>query len=357
MKQRVVELKAWLKSHPKQALNIAGAVLVILGLIWIAIPRKAPVKRLANEVVKKVRATTQGTKASPLTGVVVARDLAERPITGVVIENHPDSRPQSGLSQAGVVYEALAEGGITRFLAFFLENRPDPIGPVRSLRTYFVDWALEFNAPVAHVGGNADALDIVEPLGMKDMNQFAHWSYFYRTNDRYAPHNMYTSSDRLDQLQKEKGYFQPAKFTPSPRKQDQPAKQVSAPAMSINYSYPGFEVAYRYQADRNDYLRFMAGGPHVDRNTNEQIRVKNVVVQYMPTSYGFTRIGEATVMMGTPGSGKALVFRDGTVVEGTWSKANHTQRTKLTDSGGKEIKLNRGNTWYSIVPNDRTISY
>ena len=353
MKQRVVELKAWLKSHPKQVAIIVGGGLILGTAIFMALPKQTPIKRTVAKVIKQVK----GTKPSPLTGVEVEKAVAERPITGVVVENHQNARPQSGLSQAGVVYEALAEGGITRFLAFFLEQRPDPIGPVRSLRTYFVDWALEFDAPVAHVGGNADALDIVQPLGMKDMNEFSHAGAFWRSSDRFAPHNMYTNSDRLDQLQQALGFFKPAGFKPSPRKKDTPAKQVSAPVVGLNYSYGGFEVEYRYDAGGNDYLRFMAGGPHIDRNSNQQIRVKNVVVQYMPTSYGFTRIGEATVMMGTPGSGKAVVFRDGLAIEGTWSKSNHRERTKLTDAGGKPIKLNRGSTWYSIMPNDRVASY
>ena len=357
MKQRVVELKAWLSSHPKQAIA-AGSVLLIL-IVGVAVMFGRGSRQPISRLVPKLSKTKAKEPArSLLTGLEVTAEQAGRPITAVVIENHPDARPQSGLGQAGVVYEALAEGGITRFLAFYLENRPDPIGPIRSLRTYFVDWALEFNAPVAHVGGNADALDLVGPLNMKDMNQFSHGGSFYRSNDRYAPHNMYSSSDRLDQLQQALGYFKPADFKPSPRKKDQPAKPASNPIISINYSYQGYEVEYRYDAEHNDYLRFMAGAPHIDRNSGEQIRVKNVVVEYLPTSYGFTRIpGEATVMMGTPGSGKAVVFRDGTAIEGSWSKAQHTDRTQLLDAAGKIIKLNRGTTWYSIMPNDRSASY
>ncbi|HVE80739.1 MAG TPA: DUF3048 domain-containing protein [Candidatus Dormibacteraeota bacterium] len=297
------------------------------------------------------------TKPSPLTGVEILPELADRPIYSVVIENHQNARPQSGLADAGVVYEALAEGGITRFQAFYLENRSKEMGPIRSLRTYFVDWALEFNAPVAHVGGNADALDIVAPLGMKDMNQFAHGGSFYRTRDRLAPHNVYTTADLMDGLMKKLNYYEPSKFTPSPRKKDEPAATADHPAISINYSYSGFQVQYQYEKESNSYLRSLAGAPHNDRNSGAQIKVKNVVVQYMPTSYGFTRIGESTVTMGTPGSGRALVFRDGTVVEGTWSKKTHKERTKLMDASGKEIKLNPGNTWYSIVPTDKTVSY
>jgi hypothetical protein len=85
--------------------------------------------------------------------------------------------------------------------------------------------------------------------------------------------------------------------------------------------------------------------------------VKNVVVQFVPTSYGYTRIGEATVIMQTVGSGRAVVFRDGGAVEGTWKKDLHNSRTRLLDANGKEIELNAGNTWYSIVPLGRTVTY
>ncbi len=354
-----------IKAHPKKAASIGLAALFVLGvggygLVRALANRRNVARTSIATTAKPTPSPTPLTKPSPLTGVEVAPDLADRPITAVVIENHPDARPQSGLSEAGVVYEALAEGGITRFLAFFLENRPTQIGPVRSLRTYFVDWGLEFNAPVAHVGGNYDALTLVGPLDAKTLNEFTYGSSFYRASDRFAPHNAYTSSDLLDQLQRRIGYYRPSDFTPSPRKPDAPPAAGAAPShptIDIDYSYNGYQVEYRYDPAANDYARFLAGAPHIDRNTNQQIHVKNVVVEYMPTSYGLTAIGEQTVIMGTPGSGKAIVFRDGGAVEGTWSKADHRTRTKLLDAAGNDIPLDAGNTWYSIVPNDRAITY
>lgn len=349
--------KGFIASHRTRSLIVIGILLIAPAAVWAYYEsiKPAPVSSQSFEVPK--RPPKPVTKASPLTGVEIAPEQANRPILAVVIENHPDARPQSGLGQAGVVYEALAEGGITRFLAFFLENRPSAIGPVRSLRTYFVDWGLEFNAPVAHVGGNADALDMVGPTGMKDINQFAHGASFYRTRDRVAPHNAYTSADLMDALLKKLGYDKPADFKPSPRKADTPSSNVLHPVIGINYSYTGYQVEYRYDATCNCYARFLAGQPHIDRNDNQQIKVKNVVVEFMPTSYGKSRLGEQTTKMGTPGSGRAIVFRDGEAIEGTWSKTAHKDRTKLVDASGKEIPLNKGNTWYSIVPTDKTVSF
>jgi len=311
-----------------------------------------------NKTTPKPTPTPITKKASPLSGVMVEPVAADKPVVGVIIENHPDARPQSGLADAGVVYEANAEGGITRFEAFYLENLPATIGPVRSLRTYFLDWGIEFNAPVAHAGGNADALDEVGPTGMKDLNALVIGApSFYRTNDRVAPHNLYTSATLLSQLVASKGFNQPASFAPSPRKADTPNPASAHPNIHIDYPYNGYQVDYAYSAATNDYARSLAGKPHVDRNTGAQIHVKNIVVEYTPTSYGTTRIGEQTVIMGTVGRGQGVVFHDGEAIPCTWVKDSRNARTKLLDANGADIPLDAGNTWYSIVPQGKTVGY
>jgi hypothetical protein len=351
----------WFKRRRNLILIAVGTVVVISGgaLAWtFTRPGPATVAVKTAPSPSPTPVPTPATKLSPLTGLPVAPALADRPIRAVVIENHPDARPQSGLSQAGVVYEANAEGGITRFIAFFLDQQPPSLGPVRSLRTYFVDWALEFGAPVAHAGGNADALDLVGPLGMKDMNALSFAAdAFFRTNDRAAPHNLYTDSGKLDALVSRLGFGQPANFTVSPRKPDAPNPTPPHPNIHIDYSYAGYQVDYKYDSTTNDYARNLSGAPHIDRNTGKQIHVKNVVVEMMPTSYGTTRIGESTVIMQTVGTGQGWVMRDGDVIPCTWSKDSHSARTKLLDASGKDIPLDAGNTWYSIVPVGKNVSF
>ncbi len=354
----------WFKRHRKLLFIVCGAIVLLAAggaLAW-KLTRPAPVAVVEPTPSPKPTPTPTPTppptKLSPLTGLPVAPALADRPITGVVIENHPDARPQSGLSQAGVVYEANAEGGITRFEAFFLDQRPPVLGPVRSVRTYFVDWALEFNAPLAHAGGNADALDLITPLGTKDMNALSFASDgFYRTTDRYAPHNLYTTSDKLDALETRLGYNTPANFTLTPRKPDTPNPTPPHPNIHIDFSYNGYQVDYKYNSATNDYARSLAGTPHIDRNTGQQIHVKNIVVEMMPTSYGTTRIGESTVIMQTVGSGAGWVIRDGDVIPVTWKKASHAARAQLLDASGKDVPLDAGNTWYEIVPVGKTVSF
>lgn len=340
-------------------IGLSTLILLGGGGSWYLASHQATPEPIAVQATPNATPTpipTPVTKVSPLTGLAVAPELADRPITGVVIENHPDARPQSGLSQAGVVYEALAEGGITRFLAFYGEQQAGTLGPVRSVRTYFVDWALEFDAPLAHAGGNADALDLISPLRLKNIDGLSIGApTFYRITDRYAPHNLYTSGALLDAIEAKYG-FKASTFVASPRKKDEPGT-ATHPTIHINYSYSGYQVDYKYDPTANDYARSLAGAPHIDRENGKQIHVKNIVVEYMPTSYGYTRINEQTVIMKTVGTGKAIVFRDGNAIEGTWSKSSHTARTELLDASGQAIPLNAGNTWYSIVPTDKIVGY
>ncbi len=157
---------------------------------------KAPpsVKTIAKKQEAPPKPTTE---PSRLTGVEVAIELNNRPVSGIMIENSPDARPQSGLKDAGIVFEAIAEGGITRFLALYQESQPDYIGPVRSVRPYYLDFLMPFDAPIAHVGGAPQALSDIRSLGVKDLDQFANSGAYQRITTRYAPHNVYTSIAQL----------------------------------------------------------------------------------------------------------------------------------------------------------------
>jgi len=119
---------------------------------------------------------------SPLTGEQVADEAATKQVvTAIMIENSPDARPQSGIKDAGVVYEAIAEGGITRFLTLHQQDKPQLVGPVRSLRIYFLDWLAPYNASVAHVGGSADALAEVRNGSYRDIDQFFNADSYWRS--------------------------------------------------------------------------------------------------------------------------------------------------------------------------------
>jgi hypothetical protein len=195
------------------------AVIVLLGGSGLIYTMAHFVKKPAGHVVlkqtpvKAVPPTPATTVASPLSGIQVQPQSAQRPVTGIMIENSPDARPQSGLQDAGVVYEAIAEAGITRFLAVFQDSRPGYIGPVRSLRPYYLDFATPYQASIAHVGGSPEALATVRNGHYRDIDQFFNSKYYTRIKSRTAPHNVYTNFDWLDQLNQSKGYNK-SEYTP-----------------------------------------------------------------------------------------------------------------------------------------------
>ena len=187
-------------NHGVRYFVMAVAIIVAVGLILLALIRSTAEPSIATVTLPKT--TPEAPKFySPLTGAETTEDATKRPVTAVMIENSTDARPQSGIKDAGIVYEAVAEGGITRFLALYQESRPGLIGPVRSIRPYYVEWASAYDPAIAHVGGSYRARQMIGSgsYGL-DMDQFSYGSYYWRTADREAPHNVYTSFDKLDAL-------------------------------------------------------------------------------------------------------------------------------------------------------------
>lgn len=292
---------------------------------------------------------------SPLTGVDVGDEaITKRPVTGIMIENSPDARPQSGLKDAGVVYEAIAEGGITRFLALYQESRPALIGPVRSVRPYFVEWGATYDASIAHVGGSARALQMIRSGGYGvDLDQFFNSGAYWRSSDRRAPHNVYTSFDRMDQLVASKGKVS-SSFTPLERKDETASKTPNATHIHLPISGTWYDVDYSYDAATNNYNRNVGGAAHVEREGGQLSPKVVVAIQVSMTRAMEDGYREQIV---TTGSGKAYVFQDGTVTEATWQRPDVKSQLVLTDSAGKPLKLNRGQTWITALPSPRIPSW
>lgn len=292
---------------------------------------------------------------SPLTGLQVADEATtKRHVTAIMIENSPDARPQSGLKDAGVVYEAIAEGGITRFIALFQEARPGLVGPVRSVRPYYVEWAATYDAAVAHIGGSARALQMIRSgsYGL-DLDQFFNASTYWRASDRAAPHNVYTNFDRLDQLVAAKGK-KTSSFTPLERKEDEKSKTPNATHINMPISSAWYAVDYDYDAATNSYVRKVGGAAHVDREGG-QIQPK-VVIALQVTMTTEMEDGYRE-QIATTGSGKAFVFQDGTVTEAVWQRPDVKSQITFVDTAGKPLKLNRGQTWITALPSPKAPSW
>lgn len=364
-----------LKRSPFIAILILLIIMVSCGALYLWLVNKTTIFKSpaysSNGLLKNSPDSTPQKEVpkveSKLDGTLVAPELANRHPLGVMIENHPDARPQSGLSKASVVYEAIAEGGITRFLAIF-GPQDSKVGPIRSARTYYADWCEEFDCFYAHVGGNADALyEKIPQDKIKDVDEFANGNSYHREPKigLALEHTMYATTKDLFTLATTKKWSETLRETYSIYSFiNEPPKGASAPptpaptpqSITIDYSTPQFLVKYEYDATKNQYLRFMAGTAQIDATTKEQIAVKNVIIQYIDRSPVVTSINEQGWSMPTVGSGKAAIYQGGQKILGTWKKTSSTSRTQFFDANGKLISLYRGATWIHAVNPGSTVS-
>jgi hypothetical protein len=325
------------------------------------------------------------TESCPMNGTLYSKQQKDwwekhRPI-GIMVENHKEARPQSGLSGADVIYEVVAEGGITRFLSIFYCNNAEIVGPIRSARTYFLDFISEYgSSPLyVHVGGAnqdgpADALSQIEDYGwaeVNDLNQFSiGFPTFWRDYDRLGhpaatEHTMYSTTEKLLQfaaisrklkVEDENGIPWTKDFVPYSFKEDASASQ-RPPKQTIHLEFwtenPSYGVDWIYEPIANIYKRSNAGAPHIDRNNNQQLTAKNIAVLYMLQTHandGYEN--NQHLLYKTKGVGRANIFMDGKQIIGTWRKDSRTARTLLFDNAGVPIEFDRGTIWFEILPAD-----
>ncbi len=346
----------WTQRHTKISVGIiVGSLILAIGCMVGAF--LYPAQNSAahkDEPPQKTVPPTPPKWYSPLTGVEVPDEAAQaRQVTAIMMENSMFARPQSGIKAAGIVFEAIAEGGITRFVNLYQESRPQLIGPVRSLRPYYIDWLAPFDAAVAHAGGSLNALTTIRNGQFKDIDEFRNGSYYWRADDRAAPHDLYTSFDKLDALNQSKGYTK-SSFTPWPRKLDSPAAAPTAKVIDITISSSNYNVHYDYDAASNTYIRSEGGKKHVDREAG-QLQPKVVVAMKVPTHIGLE--DGYREQMSTIGAGPATFFQDGIVVQGFWRKAAQKSQIEFYDAFGRAVAFNAGQTWISVTAPDKKVSW
>ncbi len=326
----------------------------------------------------------QKTEECPLNGVLYSKEQQawwenHRPL-GVMIENHQDARPQSGISFSDVTYEAVAEGGITRTLNIYYCQDAGIIGPVRSARTYFIDFISEYgDYPLyAHVGGAnspgpANALGQIEDYGWanySDMNQFSiGFPVFWRDQNRLGhdaatEHTMYSTTSKLWTFAADKRKLTATnkngeKWDTGFVKYTFNDGLAEADSQDINIQFwndPAYFVDWKFDKQNNNYLRNNGGQPHIDRNTKKQLTASNIVVLFMSEKHaddGYEN--NAHLLYGTKGTGKALIFKNGKEIKGTWKKSSRTGRTLISDQSGKDLEFTRGKIWFEILPTDAEV--
>jgi len=295
-----------------------------------------------------------------LDGMTVPEAETNKLPLAVMIENLSVVRPQSGLSAANLVYEALAEGGITRFLAVFSGTADLPeIGPVRSARVYYLDWATELGAAYIHCGGDPYALRLIKQYKMRDLDQSYNGYFFWRKDELAAPHNLFTKTALLVEAVNAKGWLDQGNFKPWLFKTEATldSRPENTADISIDFSSPSYAVVWKYDRENNQYLRYNGGFPHLDKNNGEQIKAKNVVVQFMVAAFKDDDLAKGRLGMHTIGGDKALIFRDGEAISSIWKKNYREDRTRFYTTDWKEIEFDPGTIWIEVVPPERSVSY
>lgn len=353
--------RRWLPHGRKQWTLTSIAVVLILGGssagVWKLTNHPQPAPVVHKKVVAK-KPVPPRVIYSDLSGLPITDpSLNSKPVTAVMVENSLDARPQSGLSRAGVVFEAQAEGGVTRFMALYQDTAPTNVGPIRSARPYYVQWALGFDAAYAHVGGSPDALSDITAWDVHDMNQFYNGGSYHRITTRAAPHNVYTGIDTLNQLEVSKGYT--STFSGFPRAaKAAPLAQPTASTINLAVSGPLYNPQYIYSAATNSYNRSTDGTPDTDADTGKQLSPTVVIAIVLPLSRGALDASGAYYSdYNVLGSGTAYIFQNGGVATGQWHKANNTDQLTFTDASGTAIPLNRGQTWITAVSAASQMTY
>ena len=281
--------------------------------------------------------------------------MNKRPIA-IMYNNSVHGVPQCGISKAEVVYECIAEGGVTRLMGIIKEyDKLTEFGSIRSARSYFVQWCMEYNAVLCHCGGPqiyvADWLKKVDRLDGTSLVG----TIYYRTADRVSPHNVFGSGELLlqgfekykisrDYTNTYKGehFVFADESTPVELENGRTANKVSVP---YHHNKPYFE----YDSTTGLYKRFQFDGPQVDGTTNEQITFKNIIIQY---AVGRTLDGTAYQEYDVIGSGKGVYITNGKAIDITWKKTGDYLPTRYYDASGKEITLNTGKTMICVCPPD-----
>lgn len=314
-------------------------------------------KDLFKEITEKLtRPQEPRTEESPLNGVLYTNaqmnDLLKRRPLAVMMNNHVASRPQSALTSADIVYEALVESGITRYMGIFWSESPNKIGSLRSARQAYVEWLSEYDALYMHDGcasttdPRTNACGNIYSYGIRDLATYGAW----RDLTRVAPHNEYVSSvtaweyaDTVDW----NGF--PSSFKPLKFKRDAKADQRGTKThikIRFREDLPGgglYDTEWIYDPASNSYLHKIGTQSDLDLETGKRVKAKVVVVQNQTAVSSGDDKGRMIIT--TIGKGKATILQDGKITEGTWEKKSRTDRTRYYDKAGKEIELNRGKLW------------
>ncbi|MCM3630847.1 DUF3048 domain-containing protein [Paenibacillus glycanilyticus] len=314
----------------------------------------APTASSEPEATPTAEPTPELAFTAPLTGLKRETEAAARPVA-VMINNLKPARPQSGLTNADVVWEVLAEGGITRLVAIFqsTDKGTDPIGPIRSIRPYLIDIGESYGAILAHSGASNDAYDILQHQDKPYLDEISNaGSYFWRSKDRKAPHNLYSELDKLRAGADKKNYRSEVTVPAYPfAEEGATAAGAAATSIQIKFLLKDYKVSYEYDAAGGLYKRSINDEPHTDLNNGEQLSAVNVAV----LGANHKTLDDAgRLSVDLHAGGPALLFQRGKVIECEWVRGNDNMVRLMKD--GAELPFIPGKTFFQVVPNTPTFA-
>ncbi len=360
--------------------TILVSLIIAVGVIFYFIIRP-------SEQAKNQRVEFPDPVYSVLTGGEISdAALNESPTYCIQIPNGADGgRPQAGLNQAGIVFEAIAERGITRFAAIFQNPTTSAIGPIRSLRPYYLDWDIPFDCTVVHAGGSGEAMAALHSSNQPDLNE--NLTYMWREQSGMRGwNNLFTSSDKLAQFSNDDNHTK-STVSAFPRLTPEEAEEIitenqtcpeEAEECEINYvspsikfgAMPSYNTTYTYDPETNTYARFYATGeahttydcaaglsePDTYASCGEPVQIAPNVVIAMIVNEGQMSDGYHEDIT-TIGSGNAVIFQNGDAIEGTWTKSSQNSQIVFMDNSGQEIRFTPGQLWISVIPQYGSVSY
>lgn len=369
-KKKIGDYQIKPKRLKRKRIIIAGSILIALVVIAITCyflffkeqPKKnTPKKKTPTpEVVQK-----------PLT--IVNENSNQRPIA-VMLDNNIGNDLHAGLQESYINYEIIVEGGLTRIMAIFKDKEVNLIGPVRSSRHYFLDYALESDAIYTHFGWSPYAENDIKSMGINNINGL-YDNAFWRDQTIAAPHNVYTTTEKLYTFASDQKSYQTTttnwallNYTTDPvnlntkmvrevtneetgkkeKIEEDPAGLLTANSVIIPYSYYQTR-SYTYDATRGVYIRFMNNSPHIDKTTKEQLYYKNIIIEKVPNS---TLDSYGRQDLTTTGSGTGYYITNGYALPIIWTKPSRNAKTEYTYEDGTKVKINDGNTFIQIEPSN-----
>lgn len=380
-------------------LLVCGILGIVGGIACAVVSFVIPPKTIADLEYPTIpsSSTTDEKFYSDLTGLEVASKAAKTlPTFCIQTPNGTDgARPQASLDKAGVIFEAIAEAGITRMAAIYQGPQSSIIGPIRSLRLYYLQWDTPFDCTIVHAGGADDALAAVKNGGYKDLSESL--TYMYRGSPTVRRwNNLFTTGAQLNQFATDYGYTTSsvngfARMTPEESKKARfdetvseklviykPAvsntSEVKPQASSIVIRFgalPTYNVVYTYNKETNKYTRTYENNnineiltcPDGDNGKVDPEKVCQKVSSLTPDVVVAIVVEERKASdnyhedITAVGSGQAYIFQNGTVIKGGWSKPTVTDQIKFNDANGREVKLAPGQTIIEAVPTYGAIEY